>query len=254
MRAAMSRPPFEPALLLHGQPGSAADWDRVCAAMGERTALLAIDRPGWSPGTAATGMTGNADAALTALERAGARRATVVGHSFGAAVAAWLAAEHPERVTRLVLISPAVNEASLVPLDRWLARPGLGELVGAPLLGGFGAALSLAPLRRRLAHAFDLEDRYLERMAARIRTPAAWLSFAAEQRVLVREMPEIEARLPAIEAPTTVLVGSRDRVVPPEAAAAAAAAIPGAEFAMVDGAGHLLLQYQPRAVAETIVG
>jgi pimeloyl-ACP methyl ester carboxylesterase len=250
----MSHSASEPVLLLHGQPGSAADWDRVRGAAGAGIRLIAIDRPGWSPGTSATGLAGNAGAALRALDRAGVNRATVVGHSFGAAVAAWLGAEHPERVARLVLVSPAVNAASLVPLDHLLARRGVSELVGAPLLGGLGVALTLAPVRRRLARSFDLEDRYLATMAARVRTPAGWLAFAAEQRVLVRELPELEARLPAIAAPTVVLVGSEDRVVPPAAAAAAAAAISGAELVLLDGAGHLLLQYQPGAVLEAITG
>ena len=75
-------------------------------------------------------------AALAALDARGIERATIVGHSLGGAVAAWLAAHHPERVAALVLAAPAANVASLEWMDRWLTLPVAGTLTSAASLTG----------------------------------------------------------------------------------------------------------------------
>src|SRR5581483_4457605 len=111
------------ARLLHGQPGTADDWDGVRTAIAGRARTIAIDRPGWNRHGGALDhgrafdLAGNARAALSALDAAGVSRATIVGHSLGGAVAAWLAAEHPERVGALVLAAPSANRSSLNRLD-----------------------------------------------------------------------------------------------------------------------------------------
>jgi pimeloyl-ACP methyl ester carboxylesterase len=250
----MSNPPAELVLLLHGQPGGVRDWDRVAALVGDRAELLPIERPGWRPGTRPTDLAGNAATALAALDARGVDRAVIVGHSLGGAVAAWLASEHPERVSRLVLAAPAANCASLVPLDYWLAWPLLGELVGATALAAAGLALQPASVRGLAAHLLRLDESYLETTGRYLRRPRAWRAFAADQRMLVRDLPSLEARLPAIAAPTTIVNGSVDRIVPLSSAAALAETIPAAELIVVPGAGHLLLQRQAARVAEIILG
>ncbi|HLJ03439.1 MAG TPA: alpha/beta hydrolase [Solirubrobacteraceae bacterium] len=249
----MSKQPAELALLLHGQPGAARDWERVQSFVDGRMRTLAIDRPGWRPGSEPTDLAGNAAAALAALDAHGARRAVVVGHSLGAAVAAWLAAERPERVSRLVLAAPAANRASLVPLDYWLARPMAGELAGAVGMAVGGLALLAAPVRQRIARALALEERYLTATARGLLSPSAWRAFAADQRALVRDLPALEQRLPTIAAPTTIVAGSADRIVPPSSARALASAIPSAQLVVLEGAGHLLTQRQAPRLAELIV-
>ncbi len=165
-----------PVLLLHGQPGSARDWDYVRRALGDRVRSIAIDRPGWSAsGDPATDLDGNARAALDALDRAGMERATLVGHSFGGGVAAWTAAYHPERVSSLVLLAPSANAASLYLLDRLLATAGVGEVASAVTLGGAGVALEAAAWVRRVA----LGDGggYLHQSGRRMLAPSAWRTF-----------------------------------------------------------------------------
>jgi pimeloyl-ACP methyl ester carboxylesterase len=250
----MSAPPAELALLLHGQPGAARDWERVQALVDGRMRTLAIDRPGWRPGSAPTDLAGNAAAALAALDAHRAPRAVVVGHSLGAAVAAWLAADRPERVSRLVLAAPAANRASLVPLDYWLARPVLGELAGAAAMALAGVALRSSSVRRRISRALALEERYLTATGRGLLSPSAWRAFSADQRALVRDLPALERRLPTIAVPTTIVAGSADRIVPPSSARALASAIPSAELVVVEGAGHLLTQRQADRLAELIVG
>ena len=244
----------DPVLLLHGQPGAAADWGPVRAALGEAAHVIAIDRPGWSPGTPVTDLAGNARAALDALERAGAVRATVVGHSLGAAVAAWLAGLAPERVGRLVLVAPAANTDSLGPVDYLLAAPLAGWLLSVGAMAGGGLVLGAGPVRRWVSEATALDERYLRSAGRMLLAPPAWRSFVREQRFLVRDLPELERRLPAISAPTSVVAGCADRVVPIEAARRLAAQIPGAELIELEHAGHLLHVQQAGRLADVIAG
>jgi pimeloyl-ACP methyl ester carboxylesterase len=240
-------------LLLHGQPGGAADWDRVIAGVYGRADALAVDRPGWDGVTPPRDLAGNADAALAALDRRGIERAVVVGHSLGAAVAAWMAATWPDRVTALVLAAPAANLAALSALDRWLAAPVAGELGAAAALGGLGVALALAPVRGRIARAGRLDDAYLRAAGAAARRPSAWRAYAAEQRALVRGLPELEGRLDAIGAPTTIIAGRHDRVVPARAVQRLSRQIPGARLQHSARAGHLVPQRDPEVVVRAIL-
>ena len=243
----------ETILLLHGQPGSARDWDRVRAALDGRAESIAIDRPGWNGSSGPADLEGNAAAALGALDAAGAERGVVVGHSFGGAVALWLAIRHPDRVSALVLAAPAATVSSLVPLDYVLAAPIVGDLLSAAALSGVGAALAARPVRSRLARALAVEDPYLRQMARTLIEPAGWRAFASEQRTLVRELPGLENRLGSIAAPVTILAGTADRVVPLSSARALAADLPSARLIELRRANHLLPQHRATDVARAIL-
>ncbi len=241
------------ALLLHGQPGGSFDWESVVTRLDGAVPTLAIDRPGWRGAGAARDLAGNARAALSALDACGARRAVVAGHSFGAAVAAWLAATQPERVAALVLVAPAANVESLFAIDRLLALPLAGEALSAATLAPAGIAMSSRLCSRPLARVSGLPERYLIAIARTVRRPSAWLANAREQRALVRDLPALERLLPAISAPTTIVAGAEDRIVPPRAVRRLAEQIPSARLRFSAHAGHLLPQRDPNPVADAIL-
>ena len=240
-------------LLLHGQPGSARDWDRVRAAIGEPARVIAFDRPGWDGRTAATDLAGNAGAAIAMLDAQQVDRAIVVGHSFGGAIAAWLAAAHPARVAALVLAAPSANVASLNRVDRLLARPPFGAVLGAAVLAALGATLRAKPMRERIANQLALDGGYLEGAGQTLLSTAAWRAFSTEQRALIRGLPALEARLPQISAPTTIAIGTADRIVPPLSARLLAAQIGGADVVEIRGANHLLPQQHAERLARIIL-
>jgi pimeloyl-ACP methyl ester carboxylesterase len=239
-------------LLLHGQPGSARDWDGVVAGLGSGATVLALDRPGWNGHGAHSDLAGNAAAAIDALDALELGRVIVVGHSLGAAVAAWLALEYRDRVAALVLVSPAANSASIGWIDGVLAAPIVGSLASMAALSSAGLALAAPPLRRRIADGIGLDESYLGSSSRGLLTPSAWRAFVGEQRMLVRELPHLERRLPEINAPTTVVVGSADRVVSVAAARALAEQIVDSKLVVVPGAGHLLPQRQAAWLAALI--
>jgi pimeloyl-ACP methyl ester carboxylesterase len=100
----------------------------------------------------------------------------------------------------------------------------------------------------------SLEERYLETMGRNLRRPGAWRAFAADQRALVRDLPRLEAKLNDIRAPTAIVAGSADRIVPLSSAQALAGAIPGAQLIVLPGDDHLLVQRDPERLAAIIAG
>jgi len=162
-------------------------------------------------------------------------------------------------VSGLVLVASIGTVAGLGSLDRFLALPGVGEAMAF-------AALALAG---RLVP--RLQRRPPTRLPRRLRVlvagwPAAWLgadqlrceqgrawrSFVVEQRTMLAEVPALEAGLGKVRAPTTVVAGGRDRVVPVAVARDLARAIPTAVLHVVPGAGHFVPLEAPDQLAEVV--
>ncbi len=79
-------------MLLHGQPGSPADWQLVSGRLPAPLHAVAADRPGYgSSRLPAGGFAAKARAVLDDLDSRGITRAVLVGHSYGGGVAACLA-------------------------------------------------------------------------------------------------------------------------------------------------------------------
>jgi pimeloyl-ACP methyl ester carboxylesterase len=70
-----------------------------------------------------------------------------------------------------------------------------------------------------------------------------------QMRLYFERMPDIDITdwLPHIAAPTLVIAGDRDPIVPPGQARLIAAEVPGAELVMLPGAGHALFAERPAA-------
>ena len=255
MEATVSGAGGVPVLLLHGQPGTAGDWERVVPLLEDRYTVVVPDRPGYgaSPGPA-HGFAGNARAAVDLLDLIGIDRAIFVGHSWAGGVALAAAIAHPIRVAGLVLISSVGPGEHLGLADRVLAAPLIGDTLAAATIGGLGLMLG----RHRVQELADrhLQGRPHEAVVALTRLTRGgslvWRSFVVEQRALLRELEPMGPHLGAIDAPTAVVHGSNDRLVPPTVAEGLAAAIPDAGLRLVPGVGHLLPHDRPGEVADAV--
>ena len=104
-------------LCLHGFMGSAADWQDVATAIGDRALCIALDLPGHGGSLDLTPeaytMEGTARAVIRTLDELEARRPVIVGYSMGGRLALYLALRYPERCTGLFLesASPGLGSA-----------------------------------------------------------------------------------------------------------------------------------------------
>jgi 3-oxoadipate enol-lactonase len=115
-------------VLLHGQPGSAADWLQVAGRLPAELHAVAADRPGYgSSQLRGGGFAANAQAVLDDLDSRGIKRAVLVGHSYGGGVALSAASLAPHRVEAVVLLA-SVGPRCVNRWDRLLAAPLVGPL------------------------------------------------------------------------------------------------------------------------------
>jgi len=113
-------------VLLHGQPGSAADWQQVAARLPAQLRVVTADRPGYgSNPQSAGGFAANARAVLDLLDSRGIQRAVLIGHSYGGGVALSAASMAAHRVEAVVLLA-SVGPGCVNRWDRLLAAPGAG--------------------------------------------------------------------------------------------------------------------------------
>lgn len=223
-----------------------------------RARLVFVDRPGH--GYSDRGGAEDADPAVqadviaAALAAIGVRRAVVVGHSFGGAVAAAFAVRHPEVTQALVLLAPATHP--------WPGGVSWSyDLVGAPLAGPLVARtittpLGLALLPSGYAGVFAPETPppgLIEATAAKLALrPDAFRASAEDIRGLKARLAAFVPRYGEIAAPTVVMSGDADRVVSTTIHATAfAAAVPGSRLVVLPGAGHAIQHTRtPAIIAE----
>ncbi len=191
-----------------------------------------------------------ADDTAALLAALGHARAHVLGHSMGGFVAQALALSHPERVHKLILAStnfggprhvPITPEAMAVltdtksePLER--LRRGIGVST-APGWADAQPALVQAWLEYRAAHPID---------------PAGYQAQLAIGLGLLAEAASFEHKLAAVRAPTLILFGAHDKVVPPGNADLLAARIAGSRVQVLPDAGHLFPLEVPDGAAGVI--
>ena len=244
-------------VLLHGQPGSPADWQPVTARLPAQLHAIAADRPGYgSSRLPAGGFAANARAVLDDLDARGITRAVLVGHSYGGGVALAAAALAPRRVEAVILLA-SVGPGCVNGWDKLLAAPGTGQLCAlvAWRLTPWIARARLARTARRRGRPLRPDEHANWQVwghPGRGHRPL-WRTFLTEQRALLRELGELEHAIASVQAPVLLLADPRDTLVPLDTARRLARALPDARLQLIDGAGHHLPRRAPDAVADAIV-
>jgi pimeloyl-ACP methyl ester carboxylesterase len=232
-------PKGAPLLLLHGYTDSSRVWTILAPHLdGHR--ILIPDQRGHGASDAPACCYAPSDYAEDArlfLDAMGVARAAVVGHSMGSIVGQTLAAEHPSRVTKLVL----VGSTALPPLTRgdwiWSNVMALKAPIAAnrDFLRDWGPAVSPTPVDPELVPYYEPE------IAAT--KPHVW-------RSVLRELVDLPAgrHAPDVEAPVLILSGGKDVLFPPEHHAALVAAYPKAKAHVFPELGHNLILERPDEV------
>jgi len=243
-------------VLLHGQPGSAADWQAVMARLPAQLHAVAIDRPGYGTSQCrAAGFKANAQMVLDDLEERSVDSAVLVGHSWAGGIALQAAALAPRRVKAVVLLA-GVGPGSVSILDWLLAAPVIGPL-SAQIMWRWTPWIARARLawlsRRQGRPLFPGEHVGLQVWGQRGGgVEPLWRAFLTEQRALLGELAELESALPSIGVPVLLLADPADQIVPIMTAQRLAEELPNARLRLVAHASHHLPMRAPGAVVEAI--
>ncbi len=245
-------------VLLHGQPGSAADWDAVLARLPAHLHAVAKDRPGYGASKRnATGFTANAQTILDDLDERGVDGAVLVAHSWAGGAALLAARQAPHRVQAVVLLA-GVGPGCVSIVDWLLAAPVIGPLAAQVMWRWtpWIARVRLAWLSGRERGPLGPGEHLGLRVWGERHTGAEprWRAFLTEQRALLSELAELESALPSIGVPVLLLADPADQIVPIMTAHRLVSELPRARLRLISDAGHHLPRRAPGAVAEAIAG
>ena len=235
-----------PLLLIAGIPAVASDWRPVAermAAAGRRA--IAYDNRGSgasrvTPGPYTTPQL--AADAVALLDHLGIGRADVFGMSLGGMIAQELAIGWPDRVDHLVLgcTHAGVRHAARQPRETAQAfamqTDSWGERMRA--LAPFAFARGVDP---------ELLESFIAKKSGDVQDPAGYR--AQIDAVLAHDTYD---RLALIRAPTLVLTGDDDRVIPGASSDPLADRIPDARLVVIPGTGHLFFLEQPERTYEIL--
>ncbi len=187
-------------------------------------------------------MAGDAAALLDHLEL---HAAHVVGASLGGMIAQTVAVLHPQRVRSLTSIMSTTGDPSLPP-----AKPEAMARLALPVPTERGAYIEhqLASQAVMSGAGFPFEPERARALAGRLFDRAFYPQGVARQLAAVFASGSRKDALAAVRAPTLVIHGLEDPLVPVEAGVDTHDAIPGSELLLIDGLGHNL----PRGVWPTL--
>jgi pimeloyl-ACP methyl ester carboxylesterase len=244
-------------ILIHGFISSNLVWNEVflpLASAGFR--VIAPDLPGYGysdkPSDGRYTIDAQAYAVLGLMDRLGIDRATIVGASYGGAVAATIALDYPDRVANLVLVGAVTNDQ---PKKKLLLR-----LAGVPLLGDIATPLFLGSrwiLRKRTEEVYrrlgyPVDER---KLAARHHL----LATANTHRAMIRTVrrwraDRIEREASLIRQPTMLVWGEEDTHIPLSNAFRLRDAIPNSRLIVFRRCGHLPPTEYPEKFVEVVAG
>ncbi|GHE15117.1 alpha/beta fold hydrolase [Streptomyces alanosinicus] len=245
-------PPDAPTVvLIHGLGGSTSWWAPVLPALRDLH-VVRVDLLGHGGSAKPADGYGIADQARrvgTALDRLGVRRATVVGHSTGGAVATSLAEQRSDLVAAIALIDAGPR------LDAYIGGSFVDNLVTTPVVGQLIWRLRTdSTVRAALSTAFTRKVAVPDRIVSDIRgmTYRSLTATDEASSAYLKERP-LPDRLAGLGLPTLVIFGSRDRRWQPSSAQDYRR-VPNARIVILEGVGHTPMFEDPDATGALLHG
>lgn len=219
----------KPLLYLHGI-GGWGRWETHHLGMGVTNEVYAPQLPGWQTGKIPLAVSSVRDYAgimLQFLDTLRIENVDLVGHSIGGWVAAYMASEHPERISRLVLIDPLGLDvpthpaANLAQIDEKSFLTAAFAQTGVVLVAGdFGG---------------HLED---VRTSQEFKRQWKGRGLVAQLANGYRSDPDLTHKVKSLAMPTLIVWGREDGLVPWQQGEVLASTIPHAKFAVIAEASH----------------
>jgi pimeloyl-ACP methyl ester carboxylesterase len=250
-------------VLVHGLGGSLLNWRAVAPLLAGSFSVRALDLRGHGRSAMPGGSTIDENLALltTFLEREVGRSATLVGNSMGGLLSLRLAAARPDLVERLVLVNPAMPWTYASRVDPLVATffgmyavPGLGELYLERVVGGVPAEKAVREMMKLCGVAPSAMDPAVlqahvdlarERYATMPYRNRAFLSAAWSTMRALLSRGAYAHQVHRVQAPTLLIHGDRDRLVPVGCARAVAALRPDWTYHELADTGHTPMLQSP---------
>lgn len=228
-----------PVLLVMGLGMNATGWWRTIPVLSEFR-VIAFDNRGVGRSDRPPGpytVAQMADDAVSVLDEAGVDAAHVYGISLGGMIAQEVALRHPERVRALVLgATTRGGDAHVPPSDDIVAFLRLRAQMTAE-----HAVWASVPINYARRTRVDAAQRIAEDIERRLRFPIESEYYSAQLAAANAH----DARVGEIRAPTLVVHGEEDVLIPPVNGERLAEAIPGAELSLWPGTAHLYFTDEP---------
>jgi pimeloyl-ACP methyl ester carboxylesterase len=234
----------EAVLFVHGNPGSARDWDDLVAANGRFARTVALDIPGWGKSDKLNAQIHTLDGAAGYIEavrkQLGIERLVLVAHDFGGIWGLQWASQHPDALIGVVLIDTGVLKDYVPhPLALVWATNGAGEAqVASTTREGFHQAVNFMQ-PRPLPEAFidrmyDDYDRPTRCALLRYYRSVRDATFGNPNAVADKQTAALKKR----RRPALVIWGAKDPYIPSEQAYKQRAAFPGARVELFQDSAH----------------
>ena len=217
----------EPVVLVHGLSGSSHWWIRNFPALASDYTVYLVDLPGFGAMSRRPGQLMLSEMATWLLEWMDAvklERVRLIGHSMGGAIAIQCAAQRPDAITHLALAAPAAIPPGHPTV--WSYAPQLVETLAATT-PSFLPILAYDALRA-----------------------GPWTLLRMTRDLLTHD---VRAELRRITAPTLLIWGRRDSLVPLSLGQMMRQELPHAELLILDGASHIVMYDRPAAFNRAIL-
>ena len=204
-------------ILIHGYTASTFAWHQAAPRLAdENFHVIAVDLIGFGfsdkPASFEYSIASQARVIERFMNRMGIGKATIVGSSYGGAVASTVALDYPERVEKLVLVDAVCNDDALNhPALKLAAIPGLGEFLAPFLID------SKMFLRRRMRETLAPENHHLitdDRIQSVLRPQsAADAHHSFVQTARAWDACRVQNDAEFIKQPTLIIWGEKDTVI-----------------------------------------
>jgi pimeloyl-ACP methyl ester carboxylesterase len=258
-------------VLVHGLGGSSLDWLAAAPMLAARARVLAVDLAGHGRTPLArrsAGVRANQRLLGRFLDEVVREPAILVGNSMGGMITLMEAADRPDRVSQLILVDPAVPRPRGVRLDPEVilvfagyVLPGLGQRFLARRRARVGPSAVVSDVLQVCCAEPEATSEELVaalREAATPRVASGWRdpAFLQAARSLIGTLVVRPGRyleqIAKVEAPTLVIHGAADRLVPVGSIEALVRSKPGWTAHVLDGAGHVPQVQVPRLFAQLV--
>ena len=243
-------------ILIHGFAASNLVWSKVFLELaGTGFRVIAPDLPGYGysgkPRQHEYTIARQAEIVTSFMGQLGIDRAVLVGSSYGAAIAATIALDHPTLVEKLVLVGAVTNnKPTRYLLMRLFSSPIIGDIL-SPLVVGSRLLLRLRMKRVYDRHSWVLDERRVEARHLPLRTRGAHRAIIRTVRRWDAERVSREAHL--ITQPTLLLWGDTDREVPLRDGERLHQEIPNSRLIVFRQCGHLPQEEYPQAFTKLVL-